>query len=163
MSIYQSILLLTSYLHVYVLYYVKIGYEQLDSALHHYDTLHTHHIKHSYTPSSTSDRHHRHVKFNTLGRCVCMLIHDCVHDMKLKLCVCVSTLSCCLACRNFHLSLVHNDGIFSSNFGALVVGKDGWSRQVHLDKEEFYHGRLHGEGTTHTHTHHTHTHTHKHF
>ena len=52
-----------------------------------------------------------------------------------------------LACRNFHLSLVHNDVIFSNDFGAHVVGKDGRSREVHLDKEEFYHGHLHGEGT----------------
>ena len=54
-----------------------------------------------------------------------------------------------LGCRDFHLSLVHNDRIFSSDFGAHIVGKDGQPRQVHLDKREFYHGYLHGEGTKH--------------
>ena len=48
-------------------------------------------------------------------------------------------------CRDFHLSLVHNDGIFSSDFGAHIVGKDGLPTQVHLDRHEFYHGYLHGE------------------
>ena len=38
-----------------------------------------------------------------------------------------------------------------------MVGEDGQLRQVHLDKEEFYHGYLHGE-PQHTHTH-TNTHT----
>ena len=42
---------------------------------------------------------------------------------------------------------MHNDGIFSRDFGAHIVGKDGQPRQVHLDKHEFYHGHLHGEGT----------------
>ena len=51
--------------------------------------------------------------------------------------------------RDFHLSLVHNDGIFSSDFGAHIVGKDGQPRQVHLDKHEFYHGHVHGEDTKH--------------
>ena len=50
-------------------------------------------------------------------------------------------------CRDFHLSLVHNDGIFSRDFGAHIVGRDGQPRKVHLDKHEFYHGHLHGEGT----------------
>ena len=52
-----------------------------------------------------------------------------------------------VGCRDFHLSLVHNDGIFSSDFGAHTVGKDGLPTQVHLDRHEFYHGYLHGEGS----------------
>ena len=42
---------------------------------------------------------------------------------------------------------MHNDGIFSSDFGAHIVGKDGLPTQVHLDRHEFYHGYLHGEGS----------------
>ena len=48
----------------------NIVHEQLDSALHHYDTLHADHIDHSYSTGSTPYSHHRHVKFNTLGRYV---------------------------------------------------------------------------------------------
>ncbi len=46
---------------------------------------------------------------------------------------------------------MHNDGIFSSDFGAHTVGKDGQPMEVHLDKHEFYHGYLHGEGTLNSH------------
>ena len=45
------------------------GYEHLDAALHHYDTLHTDHVNHSYSSSSPSLQH-RHVQFYTLGRYV---------------------------------------------------------------------------------------------
>ena len=47
---------------------------------------------------------------------------------------------------------MHNDGIFSSDFGAHIVGKDGLPTQVHLDRHEFYHGYLYGEGI-HAHMH----------
>ena len=47
-------------------------YDELNAALHHYDTLHSDHINHSYT-SSTSFPRHRHVQFRVLGRCVLLL------------------------------------------------------------------------------------------
>ena len=47
---------------------------------------------------------------------------------------------------------MHNEGIFSSDFGAHIVGKDGLPTQVHLDRHEFYHGYLYGEGI-HAHMH----------
>lgn len=42
------------------------------------------------------------------------------------------------------MNLVPNDRVFSKDFGAHVVGEDGQLRPVPLDKEEFYHGHLHG-------------------
>ena len=50
-------------------FWLRAGYEHLDAALHHYDTLHTEQINHSYTRSSAS-LHHRHVQFHTLERSV---------------------------------------------------------------------------------------------
>ena len=65
-----------------------------------------------------------------------------------------------------------NSRLFSRDFGAHVVGEDEQLREVPLNKEEFYHGHVHGEtksAITHwdTQTHslvytHTHTHTHTH-